>query len=1085
VDERARRLTWATAVSTQPALAPILQPFSPLALEVHRITGAVVGRPVELAAIRQELDAARSGRLSAVTVEGEPGIGKTRLLLAASEVASAQGFTVVAVAADEEIRGPFLLARSIVGAPEANSAAAGSAALEPLQRSVRALSGQDEPGLDSLPPDQKLLRTLDLAAMGLRDLAAVRPMALLIDDLQWADDDSLRLLRYVVRASAGSPIFLMLAIRPEELAFVNEAVNLVADMERLGLVRRMKVNRFTQVETAEFLRQVLGGRIDPAGAAAMHAQAEGVPFIVEELARAYRDAGMVQEIDGNWTLARNAERLVPSAVRTLISRRAARVPDETKEALAEAAVLGRHFSLKDLQALQVELGEAESSSESLDEALAPAVRAGLLVQHAADSPADYSFAHDQVRELATTGLTPARRRAIHQAILNLLMVGEPAPESLPLLAYHAKAAGDATVCVRFSLQAIHNALAASAPEEVLRVVDMALPTAAAPQDRVKLLRARDQALDMLRRSADRLEGLAELAALAEALGDSALETEVQLRRAAAFRLSGEFDQAADLARRVRERAAEKGDGTAELASCIELGQDLLRMDLGDGYSLATPEEFDSTGAEEAYERAAQLAEELGDRASLAASLRELGVIDFSKVRAYFIDQYKAGKQHEILQRVTGGETLPQILGDTPVAPLAGRSTARFERALELYEALGDRRGVMSAIIAMAYSTWGPDIHFGRGAGHHIEEIRRLASRWDTMTRESERALAEAQMLYGAHVFSRAKVVPDMAVSRGQEAHRKARVMGDRALEFLAAGGTALANLDLGDVDEAKSWLDRAASAAAESPTSFRARMLETWRGLWRGAMGDAEEMRAHLDRAVQMAAEQGRPAARCEALALLAVEAARLGAERKEEELMSVAEKAAIEVKGLMELLPGHPPWGAQADSALARVALARGAVDDAVEAARSAYRALESAGHEDAHLEVLIPVADAFVAGGTDEERQMAQGYLRVTLALSVQRTADEDVRVRWLRGPVGRELVRLAGPMDGRDAGLGDGEAIEEEDAALLGLLVEGLTNREIAGRLEVDEEVVARRLGETLARIGASSRAEATAFALREVV
>jgi DNA-binding NarL/FixJ family response regulator len=1072
-------------VSTQPALAPVLQPFSPLALQVHRVTGSVVGRPVELAAIRQELSVARSGRLSAVTVEGEPGIGKTRLLLAAAEAASAQGFTIVAVAADEEIRGPFLLARSIVGSPEAASAAAGSLAEESLQRSVRALSGQGEPGFDSLPPDQKLLRSLDLAAMGLRDLAGARPLALLIDDLQWADDDSLRLLRYVIRAAAASPVFLMLAIRPEELAFVNEAVNLVADMERLGLVRRLKVNRFTQVETGEFLRQVLRGRIDPSGAAAMHAQAEGVPFIVEELARAYRDAGMVQEIDGNWTLAKNAERLVPSAVRTLISRRAARVPEETKEALAEAAILGRHFSLKDLQALQVELGQAESTSASLDEALAPAVRAGLLVQHAEESPADYSFAHDQVREFATAGLTPTRRRAIHQAIVNLLIVGEPAPESLPLLAYHAKAAGDAPVCVRFSLQAITNALGANAPEEVLRVVELALPATGTPQDRVKLLQARDQALDMLRRSTDRLEGLAELGALAEAMSDSTLETEVQLRRAAVFRLSGEFDQAADLARKVRDLAAKNGDGAAELAACLELGQDLLHMDLGDGYSLATPEEFDSSGGEEAYGRAAELAEALGDRASLAAALRELGVIDFSKVRAYFVDRIKAGEQPEIMRRVTSGDSLPEILGDTPVAPLAGQMMDRFQRALELYEALGDRRGAMAAIIAMAYSSWGPDIHFGTGAGHHIEEIRRLASRWDTMTRESERSLAEAQMLYGAHVFSRAKVVPDLAVSRGEEAYRKAKVMGDRALEFLAAGGTAMAHLDLGDLDDAKSWLDRASAAAVESPTSFRARMLETWRGLWRGATGDAEEMRAHLDRAVQLATEQGRPAARCEALALLAVEAARLGAERKDDELLAVAEQAATEAKGLMELLPGHPPWGAQADAALARVALARGAVDDAVAAARAAYRALESASHEDPHLEVLIPVADAFLAGGTEEERQMAQGYLRLTLALAVQRTADEDVRVRWLRGPVGRELVRVAGPMEGRTAGPDQPEALEEADAALLGLLVEGLTNREIAARLEVDEEVVARRLGETLARIGASSRAEATAFALREVV
>src|SRR5437867_6359862 len=109
-------------IATTPVLGSLLAPFSPLALQVRRVTGAVVGRPVELAAIQQELASAQQGRLSGVTVEGEPGIGKTRLLLAASEIASALGFTTIAVAADEEFRGPFLLARSIVGSLEAVSA---------------------------------------------------------------------------------------------------------------------------------------------------------------------------------------------------------------------------------------------------------------------------------------------------------------------------------------------------------------------------------------------------------------------------------------------------------------------------------------------------------------------------------------------------------------------------------------------------------------------------------------------------------------------------------------------------------------------------------------------------------------------------------------------------------------------------------------------------------------------------------------------------------------------------------------------------------------------------------------------------
>ena len=171
----------------------------------------------------------------------------------------------------------------------------------------------------------------------------------------------------------------------------------------------------------------------------MHAQSEGVPFIVEEMAHAY-PTNMIQEVDSVWTLAGNAERLVPSAVRTLISRRAAHLPDDTKDALAKAAVLGRHFSLKDLREIELRVDENATTEERLAASLAPAVAAGLLIEHAADLAADYSFPHDQIREFASAGLSAPKRQAIHTAIVELLLVGEPSPASLPLLAQHAKAA---------------------------------------------------------------------------------------------------------------------------------------------------------------------------------------------------------------------------------------------------------------------------------------------------------------------------------------------------------------------------------------------------------------------------------------------------------------------------------------------------------------------------------------------------------------------------------------------------------------------------------------------------------------------
>ncbi|MDQ4130682.1 MAG: AAA family ATPase, partial [Actinomycetota bacterium] len=582
--------------SSPSGLAVALPPLSPLSLQMRRVTGSVVGRFVELAAIRQELASAKRGQLSGLTLEGEPGIGKSRLLLTAYELATSEGFLPVAVTADEELRGPFLLARAILAGvvtrelPEPVQAQ--------LQRALDAISGRDEPGLETLSPDYKLLRAFDLAALALRALAGHKPVALLIDDLQWADEDSVRLLRYILRSDADLPIFLALALRPDELALVTEATNLIADMERMGMVRRLKLGRFSQMETAELLRQVLGGDVDPTSAATVHAQAEGVAFIVEELTGTYRDAGLLQQIDGVWMLARNAERLVPSAVRTLIQRRSARLPSQTRVVLAEAAILGRNFSLKDLSAVRLHLGEDEGGTPTLlAEALAPAVEAGLLVELPEGSVADYRFTHEQVREFAANTLTTARRRAIHAAVVDMLTAGgEPSEASLPLVAHHAIAARDAERAARFSVEAARAALAAHAPDEVLRLVDLALPTTSAARDRVALLSARDEALGMLHKSAERLEGLAELAALAEALEDPQLDLDVMLRRAAALRLSGEDQQAVELAQQVRRLAQERGDRRGELAASLELGQALLRSPLGEAFSV-TASEVDLDGSE--------------------------------------------------------------------------------------------------------------------------------------------------------------------------------------------------------------------------------------------------------------------------------------------------------------------------------------------------------------------------------------------------------------------------------------------------------------------------------------------------------
>src|SRR4029078_10657392 len=117
--------------------------------------------------------------------------------------------------------------------------------------------------------------------------------------------------------------------------------------------------------------------------------------------------------------------------------------------------------------------------------------------------------------------------------------------------------------------------------------------------------------------------------------------------ASALRMSHDEDAAAELAKRVRTRARDRGDVATELPANLEIGQALLRAQLGESYGGATPE-TDLDGAEEAFRRAIELAEQVHDDRSLAAALREIGMIDFARGREWVAGELLAGRARAIM-----------------------------------------------------------------------------------------------------------------------------------------------------------------------------------------------------------------------------------------------------------------------------------------------------------------------------------------------------------------------------------------------------------------------------------------------------
>jgi len=155
-----------------------------------------------------------------------------------------------------------------------------------------------------------------------------------------------------------------------------------------------------------------------------------------------------------------------------------------------------------------------------------------------------------------------------------------------------------------------------------------------------------------------------------------------------------------------------------------------------------------------------------------------------------------------------------------------------------------------------------------------------------------------------------------------------------------------------------------------------------------------------------------------------------------------------------------------------------------------AAMQILQEAMHEDMNLEILLPASRGIFAGAPPEAQEAVRAWLQTQLGRIAQGTVDEDIRVRWLRGPVGRQLVELAGPLE--EAGFRDpeagpaanGEAAERDpiDRQLMQLLTEGSTNSEMAAALGLDTETLAQRLARLLSSLGASNRAEATSLAFR---
>ncbi|MEM8923418.1 MAG: AAA family ATPase [Actinomycetota bacterium] len=332
--------------------------------------GPMVGRSAALRTVVDTVEAAAPGVATATFVGSEPGGGATRLLRAVVDALGADG-------SNTGERRLVLVARGEEGAE--------SPPLQPILDAVADDAATD--GDDDEAGRRRRLMTF-LAA------SPDRPVLLVIDDLQWVDDATLRLLRHLLRSGSTAPVGVVGAYRSTALDIGGSLASMLDDVGRLPTVTLLPLVGLE----ADDVERMIDGPADPhrrrARAERLVARTAGNPFLIEHVA-AHPDDTPAGDID---------------RIRAALGERLGRLRPSTRAVLTVAAVADRPVTADEL-ALAGSVGDPPLQPGAVVDATDEAVAAGLL-EELVDDDVRYRFRHDVLRAALVDGMTASRRALV-------------------------------------------------------------------------------------------------------------------------------------------------------------------------------------------------------------------------------------------------------------------------------------------------------------------------------------------------------------------------------------------------------------------------------------------------------------------------------------------------------------------------------------------------------------------------------------------------------------------------------------------------------------------------------------------------
>jgi tetratricopeptide (TPR) repeat protein len=348
-----------------------------------------------------------------VAIEGETGIGKTRLAEELLDWARGQGAVAVGVRCfEQEAALEFGTAIELVRAAvrEGSAADVDEAAAAEASRIVPELGTPPTPSLDD--PGAQARFFDGLARTILSATAGPRPAVLLVDDMHWADPPSLEVLAYALRRLRGHPVLVVSTWSPEETPPEHPARLVLAAAAREGLARTVSPSRLRPEDVAE----LAAGASDEL-VSRLYAETQGIPFFVVEYLDARADEG------ADWP--------VPPGIRDVLEARIAASGELAAQVVAAGAVIGRSFTLETVRDVS---GRGDDETVTALDELAGR---GIL----AETEGAYDFRHEQTRRVAYERTSRGRRRLLHRRAAETLAARLDAAALSATIAQHFRLAG--------------------------------------------------------------------------------------------------------------------------------------------------------------------------------------------------------------------------------------------------------------------------------------------------------------------------------------------------------------------------------------------------------------------------------------------------------------------------------------------------------------------------------------------------------------------------------------------------------------------------------------------------------------------